>query len=339
MKKLTLAASVAMALAAGGANADLISVADTTGTISGINAFDWTPDNSLADGAGPLSTDFNNQTSFELYSQAALGNYLDAGNNVINGTGLNVDYELTFQMGFSELGYQYTNPSSTLVTGEFSLDTTPGGVNFFNVYYDTAMNADTLTGTGFGDGDLVLSGAVINQGATTFNIALFGGSPAFTDLDRNGANDYPGVGTVIGGGSSQLGIGADAQNQDRNFFLSNISSLVVDMFFNTSNVTPFNQADPAAQVVGINPVYGAGATVPYVTNGGQGAPNSTKTFSAINGFQPNGQCFGGASECDFQFQSDSNLSFIATPTPGVVAVMGLGLIGMSFARRRMTAGK
>ena len=68
MNSKTLLA-ITMALSMGAAvNAHAINVFDA----SGVEAFDWTPGNSLADGALPLSNDSTNKTSFTLYSQASL---------------------------------------------------------------------------------------------------------------------------------------------------------------------------------------------------------------------------------------------------------------------------
>ena len=69
-----------------------------------VYTFDWIPGNGLADGALPLTTDPNAPTRFQQLFHASLGNFLDGNGNVIVGTGLNTQYEITIVSSFGQMG-------------------------------------------------------------------------------------------------------------------------------------------------------------------------------------------------------------------------------------------
>ena len=171
--------------------------------------------------------------------------------------------------------------------------------SFFEIYYNPALVANDLSGTGFNTGTLILSASPDPSQPNSGNFALAtngDGSPIIEPFDLFNPVNYPGILTVVGAGSATL-IG-DVSSFDSAFFETNVAQVS----FNTSNVTPFLQTDPSMLFVG---------------SPGGGAPNVTPDIGTIN----------GVNGTDFQFQADANASFTAatptlatTPSPTSVAL-------------------
>lgn len=306
MKKLI--ASIAMAIgliaAAGQAQAtSLITINDGTGSYA-VSAFDWNPGSAVAVGAVPIAT-FPNSTDFTLLYQATLGNYLGASSNIITGTGLNTNYEITVVAGFQETG--------TLIGGNANFALKSGGTNFFQIYMDSAMNSNALAGTGYNDGTLILSGTVVSSNGT-FLVTDTNG--VTFDQSANG-NQWGTQLTVSGTGATSLT--AQVDTQDLSFFTSSINFLIADLFFNTSNVDPFQQVDPSQQFVS------DASGTPYVVYDG-----TTSTLGDVNGLGGTAGTVGK----DFEFQSDANTSFQVVPEPTTMLLSGLGMLGLGFFRRK-----
>lgn len=300
---VTVAGLMSLAGAAQATNSIRFNDQHGSGNFS-VSAFDWSPDNALAQGVFRNTAPSVGDT-FMLYTQGKLGNYLDASNNTILGTGLNSSYEITFQAGFQE---KITAANSTGLSFDLA---TPAG-SFFNIYIDDspATAVQQLAGTGYGDGTLIFGGTLISDGS---GFTLFGPTPV--KLDQHGADNYPGIGTLSGAGGGQ--VDANVVTADTNYFKSTFISMLLglgpDTSTNTSQITPFKQADPSALVVGQAPVFGVGYGGFKSVNGNPICSSSGTTSSDSL-----------TSRCDFLFQADANTAF-TVPEPGSLALMGLGL--------------
>jgi PEP-CTERM motif len=320
MKKMVAAAALSTLCMAASAQAVITVPLDINGVSAPVAVLDLSPGSAIAVGSGtlPLPT-----TSFPLYYQAKLGNYLDTQGNQILGSGLGTSYEVTAVFGFYETiqGGAATNNglNGTGLTATFNFDPTKS--SFVYLFQDPLRDSNNLAGTGFTNGNLILSGHIIPEGfvsSFTASNSISTVTPyANLDSSPNG-NQWGGQLSVNGSGGTDITVKVDAFNQQANYFLDAIDLLSFKLFTNTSNNLPFNQVDPSQQ---------------FFTGGV--FTNPANYFSSVGTLgSVNGRVIDGP---NVMFQADANASFEAAtvPEPSTIALAGLGLLMVAgFMRRR-----
>lgn len=300
------------------------------------DGFDWAPDNALAVGAVPLSTNPLAPTSFDLLYQASLSSFTLGGGLV--GSNLNTNYEITIVAGARESGYRSQEvttipgtPPTSIVTAEtatFNHDgSDPNAINYFEIFLDPSKNHNPLAGTGYNDGISLISGAITGGNGDfkvqlgTFQNGVFVPTP-LVPLDDFGTDDYPGIMTVDGSGVTEnILMEADVTKINHQYILGTI--LALDISFRTDTATPFQFVDPAAQL------YNGGKT-------NTAADFTAPIFGSLNGVTVNGYPGTGATPVSFLFEADarSKIEAEVVPEPGTIALVGFGLLGIAGLARR-----
>jgi hypothetical protein len=244
----------------------------------------------------------------QLFAHGALANFNNANGNAIGGLNLNSTYEWTYVLGFLENAVPVGPQNANFTVA-------PGGSNFFQIFFDATPDSSNLTGTGFNDGTLVLSGTVIS-GNGTFTAQACGplGGPACANLDQFIANNYPGITSLTGQGSSEFDATVLIGSVNTAFF----PGLSAGMTLNTNTFTndPFNQVDPSGCFFnGATLIGGAGQN-----NLGTAPAACLNTIGAVNGLSgPNTM---------FQTRATTSFTVAQVPEPGSLALLGLGLLSL-----------
>jgi hypothetical protein len=285
-----------------------------------IEALDWGQNSTLTVANIPLlPTDIG--SIFTILTQATLGNFQNPSGVNLIGTGLNTDYEWTVVIAFEEKVQNLLDTTSNGFLDLATFQTVPGAATSeLVIYYDTAVNANPLLGTGYNDGTVVLRADLSSVTNGNFQVdesslpLPLGGTTGPVDLDQSGANNWPGTTTLVGNGSTG-NLTFTVSAVDNAFFPDVFAGSIINMdmlFGNVSQQLPFAQVDPAQQLWDpVNNVFVASAV------------------GAINGLN-------GPNEL---IQTDFNASFLTetVPAPGSLVLVGIGLAalgGGSLRRRR-----
>jgi hypothetical protein len=321
MKIKAVVAGLALALATA-AQADVINIVANGGggASQAVGSLDWATANAQLRGlvTDPATGAPIVGTTFQVYAHARLNAFQDENGAPLFGNCVNSGAcEWTFVAGAREAVI-----ASSGTTGQAAFALVPGAPeNFFMIYYDPTPDSNNLTGGGFDDGTLILSGTV-DAGSSDFTRSTppFG---ATGPLDSFNTNNYPGLFSVAGTGGTRLTVGVTSS--DSNFFLT--PPEVIQLSFQSQQNLPFEQTNPSAFFYSLaNALIQGAPTVPGASIANLGPVNGAAAFECA-----------GCGTGNVMFQTDASTAFVArAPEPASLSLFGLGLALLGFLKRRST---
>lgn len=246
--------------------------------------------------------DLVNPTHLKALTHARLNPVIDANGNPTGlPIGLNTAYEVTFVAGscivampagsvqllggiMAPRSLNLSLSTSPLCLVDPEDPTSPSG-RFFEIWYDdlgdgTGVQSNALTGQGYRDGKLILSGKVVTlTGTNAFAEAVPTQDAQFDQF--GGVNNYPGITTVIQKGSTSLQV--LVEGVDKAFFVSGVDQGSILPF--TGEVTlPFKQTNPSANFYS-GELFVADHSAAIGPNNGSSGPDFQQQADASNAFQ------------------------------------------------------
>lgn len=207
-----------------------------------VGAFDWSINNFLAKSAIPTAEG----DSFQIYEQAELVALGGANGELVFAPGLGRDYEITLVLGMKVSVSQLLN-LTTIVNIKTVEDQSGTGENFFRIYRDATPDADVLTGSGFGDGELILEGVIVDESSNN-DVSILSRVPLDQFNTQNWTDEENIVNSVEADGSQTAVVLVTDVNE--NYF----PDLPVGSYlpYSTQTVLAFLETNPAYNLTDIN---------------------------------------------------------------------------------------
>lgn len=247
-----------------------------------LSTLDWLPNSALSVNGNP-SGGLALGDIIHLLAHARLGVMIasDGSLSLVPGGS-----EITFVAGFAEMVNTLT-PDGSATTASFLFDGTAQLPNFFEIWVGSPADSNPLNGTGYNNSKRIMFGVVTDSSGN------YRGGPPIVNLDQFGPNNYSGIRTISGSGSTQLsGVIVSA---DPDYF-PGLTQAQIDnlkVFFNTSTVTPYKQTNPSKKFIG-NSAGALGDEPQSFVNANIGSINGGLQF---------------VTDLNFILQADSNQSF------------------------------